>query len=284
MRSSPQGSRRHGRAPSRWDGAGERERSLPGDGGGFNKKVSQLGPAALKDSIAGSSFPACWWASPAIRSATWPPSGRLRMRGPRPARRSPYTSRMASDRRHVALYPGSFDPMTLGHLDVIERGRRLVDQVVVGVGQNPGKAQLFSASERVDMAQELIGELVRRGPQEAEVDVRSFKGLTVDFAHEVGATAILKGIRNLSDLQSEVQQAITNREVAGLETVFIVAGQSFAYTSSSLIKQIAAMGKDLSVLEAMCPPMVVEAIREKKRAGSPLLERLQQANDEDEHS
>jgi len=189
---------------------------------------------------------------------------------------------MSSDRLHVALYPGSFDPMTLGHLDVIERGRRLVDRLVVGVGHNPGKSQLFTVPERVGMAKRLIDAMVKRTPDEADVDVRAFKGLTVDFAHEVGATAILKGIRNLSDLQSEVQQAITNREVAGLETVFVVAGQSFAYTSSSLIKQIAAMGKDLSVLEAMCPPEVVEAIREKKRTGSPLLERLEQTNNGDD--
>jgi len=181
------------------------------------------------------------------------------------------------DRRHTAIYPGSFDPMTFGHLDVIQRGRRLFDHLVVAVGHNPGKEHLFNAEERVDMARRLVDELVASEPGEASVDVEGFTGLTVDFATERGATALLRGIRNLSDLQSEVQQALTNREVAGLETAFVVAGQSFAYTSSSLIKQITAMGRDLESLGAMCPPAVVEALREKRRENPPLLQRLIEA-------
>lgn len=172
------------------------------------------------------------------------------------------------------MYPGSFDPITLGHLDVIRRGRRLFDRLVVSVGRNPGKERLFTLEERIEMATQLIDEIVRDEPDEAEVEVRGFSGLTVDFAGTVGATVILRGIRNLSDLQNEVQQAVTNREVAGLETVFVVAGQSFAYTSSSLIKQITAMGKDLSVLLTMCPPLVVERLRDKKAERPPLLERM----------
>ena len=171
----------------------------------------------------------------------------------------------------MAVYPGSFDPITLGHLDVISRGRRLFDRVIVAVGRNPGKDRLFSPDERVEMVEELVGEIVAREPGGAPVDVEAFQALTVDFARRTGATAILKGIRNLSDLQHEIQQAVTNREVAGLETVFIVAGQSFAYTSSSLIKQITAMGEDLSVLASMCPELVIEKLREKKAAGAPLL-------------
>src|SRR5690606_4218035 len=163
---------------------------------------------------------------------------------------------MASPREHVAIYPGSFDPITYGHLDVIERGRKLFDRLIVAVGRNPGKDSLFSPDERVDMAVRLVDEDVRRAPEHAPVEVRSFQGLTVDAAREAGATVILRGIRNLSDLQYEVQQAVTNREVAGLESCFIVAGQSFAYTSSSLIKQIAAMGSDLGVLAPMVPPLV----------------------------
>ena len=104
--------------------------------------------------------------------------------------------------------------------------------------------------------------------------VQSFSGLTVDFARSVKATALLRGVRNLSDLQFEVQQALTNREVADLETAFVVAGQTFAYTSSSLIKQITAMGQDLGALAAMVPPLVVERLKAKKEGKHPLLERL----------
>jgi pantetheine-phosphate adenylyltransferase len=112
------------------------------------------------------------------------------------------------------------------------------------------------------------------------VRVASFAGLTVDFARSIGATALLRGVRNLSDLQYEVQQAVTNREVAGLETAFVVAGQSFAYTSSSLIKQITAMGTDLTMLEAMVPALVVAKLREKKAQRHPLLERLAADHDQ----
>ncbi len=177
------------------------------------------------------------------------------------------------------MFPGSFDPVTFGHLDVIARGRRLFDDLVVAVGRNPGKGELFSAAERVEMTRELIGQLERREPAGARVRVEAFSGLTVDFAKRCGATVLLRGIRNLSDLQNEVQQALTNREVAGLETAFVVAGQTFAYTSSSLIKQLTAMGRDLRVLRKMCPPVVVEALRRKKKEGHPVLVRLMSQRD-----
>lgn len=181
---------------------------------------------------------------------------------------------MTSQREHVAIYPGSFDPFTYGHLDVVERGRKLFDRIIVAVGRHPGKESLFDSEERVEMAKQLVDGVVKREPGFAPVEVRSFQGLTVDAAREAGATVILRGIRNLSDLQYEVQQAVTNREVAQLETCFIVAGQSFAYTSSSLIKQIAAMGNDLSVLAPMVPPLVIERLRAKKQQGAHALTRL----------
>ncbi|MBX3403234.1 MAG: pantetheine-phosphate adenylyltransferase [Phycisphaeraceae bacterium] len=180
---------------------------------------------------------------------------------------------------HVAVFPGSFDPATFGHLDVIRRGRRLFDRLVVAVGRNPGKDALFTPAERVDMLRELVAAIVRDEPGEAEVIVESFSGLTVDFARQVGATILLRGIRNLSDLQSEVQQALTNRQVAGLETAFIVAGQDFAYTSSSLIKQVTAMGRDLKALKTMVPPPVVRQLAAKKLAGHPTLSRLIEHHD-----
>ena len=176
--------------------------------------------------------------------------------------------------RHVAVFPGSFDPVTYGHLDVIRRGRRLFDELVVAVGRHPGKDPLFTPDERVEMLEKLVAEIVRQEPGEARVRVESFSGLTVDFARRVGATVLLRGIRNLSDLQNEVQQALTNRQVAGMETAFIVAGQDFAYTSSSLIKQVTAMGEDLGALKSMVPQIVVTKLRQKKKQGHPTLVRL----------
>lgn len=165
---------------------------------------------------------------------------------------------------HLALYSGSFDPITLGHLDVLERARGLFDEIVVAIGRNPDKEPLFSIAERVGMAKSLVAELLRAAPQGAAVRVETYQGLTVDFAREVGASALLRGIRHASDLASECQLAITNRQVAGLETVFLVAGEAFAYTSSSLIKQVAALGGSLDRVAAMVPAAVLAALREKR--------------------
>jgi pantetheine-phosphate adenylyltransferase len=184
--------------------------------------------------------------------------------------------------RHIAVYPGSFDPMTFGHVDVIRRGRRLFDELVVAVGRNPGKDHLFSADERAEMTRQLVEDLLDEEPASDQnprnVTVESFSGLTVDFARSRGATVLLRGMRNLSDLQYEIQQALTNREVAGLDTVFVVAGPSFAYTSSSLIRQITAMGSNLDqALGAMVPGLVIQSLKEKKARKHPMLERLRSA-------
>ncbi|MEM1330586.1 MAG: pantetheine-phosphate adenylyltransferase [Planctomycetota bacterium] len=186
--------------------------------------------------------------------------------------------------RHLAVFPGSFDPCSFGHLDVIQRGRRLFDELLVAVGRNPGKPGLFSADERVDLLRVLAEQEMARDPALGPVRVEAFSGLTVDFARSVGASALLRGIRNLSDLQFEIQQAVTNREVAGLETAFVVAGQSFAYTSSSLIKQITAVTGDLGVLDKMVPPVVAERLREKRAEGHPEIMRLRTALGGDEGS
>jgi len=153
------------------------------------------------------------------------------------------------------------------------------EKLVVAIGHNPGKDQLFTTDERLAMIQGLVADMIAREPDDASVRVLAYTGLTVDFAISLNATALLRGIRNLSDLQYEVQQAVTNREVANLETAFVVAGQSFAYTSSSLIKQITALGKDLSVLNAMVPPSVVAMLEAKRRDGHPLLDRLRDTHD-----
>lgn len=177
------------------------------------------------------------------------------------------------------MFPGSFDPVTYGHLDVISRARRLFDRVIVAVGSNPGKDPLFTPDERVRLVKQLVQEIVKDEPDEAGVEVHAFSGLTVDFAKSVGAAVLVRGIRNLSDLQNEVQQALTNRQVAGLETVFVVAGQDFAYTSSSLIKQVTAMGTDLRALKTMVPPAVVAELKKKKASGHPALRRLLDKSD-----
>lgn len=180
-----------------------------------------------------------------------------------------------SSRQHIALYPGTFDPATYGHLDVVQRGRRLFDRLVVGVGRNPEKDTLFTDDERIEMLAALVREIVAGEPDGAPVEVIGYDGLTVDFARSIGATVLLRGIRNLTDLQTEVQQAVTNRQVADMETAFVVAGESFAYTSSSLIRQITAMGSDLSVLKSMCPPLVIQRLQSKKAEHPEMLRRLE---------
>ncbi len=165
--------------------------------------------------------------------------------------------------QHLAIYPGSFDPITLGHLDVVRRARRMFDSLIVAIGHNPEKPALFSFAERLEITRKLINELLEVEPAGCPVRVEHYKGLTVDFAREVGAVAILRGIRNMSDVANECQIAITNRNVADVETVFIVTGESFAYTSSSLIKQIAAFGGPIERLKTIVSPLVIERLRAK---------------------
>jgi len=143
---------------------------------------------------------------------------------------------------HIAIYAGSFDPITSGHLDVVSRARGMFDSIIVGIGHNPDKPALFHFDERVEMAQSLINELVEKNPDSAPVRVEQYSGLTVDFARAAGGTVLLRGIRNVTDLAVETQLAITNRQVADMETVFIITGEQYAFTSSSLIRQIAALG------------------------------------------
>jgi len=181
---------------------------------------------------------------------------------------------MSANRPHVALYAGSFDPITLGHLDVLGRARRLFDRLVLGIGDNPEKPALFSYEERLEMATQLVDEMVTTEPNGCPVKVEHYSGLTVDFARKVGAAAILRGIRNISDLAAETQLAITNRQVAGIETVFVVTGESFAYTSSSLIKQVAALGGSLDGLAGIVPPVVIVQLKAKRDDPSNPLGRL----------
>jgi pantetheine-phosphate adenylyltransferase len=176
----------------------------------------------------------------------------------------PEQPRHSPARHHLAIYTGSFDPITLGHLDVLARSRRLFDEVILAIGRNPNKTALFSVDERMELAEQLVADLVREEPSGAIVRVEHYSGLTVDFAQQVRASAIIRGIRNITDLATECQLAITNRQVAGIETVFIVTGEAFAYTSSSLIQQIAALGGSLEKLNSLVPPIVIDALQRKR--------------------
>ena len=140
----------------------------------------------------------------------------------------------------TSVYPGSFDPITNGHLDVIKRGTKVFDKVIVAVGDNPAKKALFTKDERVEMIRE-----VTRAFKNVEVD--GFDGLVVDYVHKRKATVILRGIRTISDFEYEYQMALTNRTFAGdIETVFVMAHEEYSFVSSRFIKEAASMGGDVS--------------------------------------
>jgi pantetheine-phosphate adenylyltransferase len=160
-----------------------------------------------------------------------------------------------------AIFPGSFDPITNGHLDVISRGTKLFDELIVAVGRSPVKNQLFTPEQRVEMIAELIADM-------PGVSVESFDGLTVEYAAKRKADVILRGLRSLTDVQYEFQLAMTNRAVAGIETVFVMTSEQYGFTSSTLIRQVASMGGDISNL---IPKNVYNRLRErlKKVARNP---------------
>ena len=163
---------------------------------------------------------------------------------------------MTGARHTIALFPGTFDPPTNGHFDLIERARNMFDELVIAIGHNPEKRDLFTPDQRKAMIEQICRE------RNLDVRVASYDGLTVDFARQVGATVILRGIRNHSDLNFEFQLALTNRAVADVETVFIMTSEQHGFTSSTLIKQIAASGR-LEHLRRLLPEPVVEAIAGK---------------------
>jgi pantetheine-phosphate adenylyltransferase len=142
----------------------------------------------------------------------------------------------------VALYPGSFDPVTNGHLDVLFRARRLADKVIVAILENDEKRPLFSLEERMEMIREIVGD-------EPSVSIRSFSGLLVDFAAQTGATLLVRGLRAISDYEYELQMALMNRRLApSIETVFLMAKEEYSYVSSRLVKEVARLGADVSGL------------------------------------
>jgi len=154
----------------------------------------------------------------------------------------------------IAIYPGSFDPVTNGHLDLIERGEKMFDLLIVAVLQNSDKQPLFTIPERVEMLRE-----VTKGW--AAVEVAVFEGLLVDYARKRGAGVILRGIRAVSDYEYELQMALMNRKLESrLETVFMLPGETYSYLSSKLVREIAQHG---GPLDGLVPPTVEKRLRAK---------------------
>ncbi|MCE9546582.1 MAG: pantetheine-phosphate adenylyltransferase [Planctomycetia bacterium] len=163
---------------------------------------------------------------------------------------------MTTSDSRIAVYTGSFDPITLGHLNVIERCSRLVDKLIVGIGVNIEKQVLFTPDERIALVRETTARL-------GNVEVRSFTGLAVAFVRQCGARVMIRGVRSLSDMEAEFTMTLANRKLdPSIETVFLMAGEEYSHISSSLIKQIAALAGDDELLRFV-PPVVAQAIRAK---------------------
>lgn len=157
----------------------------------------------------------------------------------------------------VAIYPGSFDPLTNGHVDIIQRGSRLFDRIVVGVLINLEKAPLFTVPERVAIAREVF----RQWPN---VEVDTFDGLLVEYARRKGAGVIVRGLRAISDFEYELQMALMNRRLNGdVETVFMMPAEPYTYVSSRLVKEVVALGGSV---HGLVPEVVEGRLREKKLA------------------
>lgn len=165
---------------------------------------------------------------------------------------------------HHAVYVGSFDPLTLGHVDIIERGAAIFDQLTVGVGINPDKNPLFTPEERLSLAQEVLSPL-------KNVKVCSFEGLTVEFIRQCGARVLLRGVRTLSDIETEFTMTLANRALdPEIDTLFLMASEKYTHVSSTLIKQIAqlARGGVTGKLNEFVPAQIVEPLLRKSRGDS----------------
>ncbi len=156
--------------------------------------------------------------------------------------------------RRVAIYPGSFDPFTLGHVDLVTRGCRLFDELIVAVGNNPAKrTQWFDVGVRMALAREACEDC-------ANVRVVSFSGLLVHAARELGASVILRGIRTISDVDAELRDGIANRHLTGIETLYLPSDPALAYLSSSLVRDIASHGGEVA---GLVPVGVLSALQDR---------------------
>ncbi len=165
----------------------------------------------------------------------------------------PIHARYESEKRmNTAIYPGSFDPVTYGHLDIIERSSKMADKLIVGVLMNNAKRPMFTVEERLAMLREETKHL-------PNVEIKAFEGLTVNFVRECGANVIVRGLRAVTDFEYELQMAQTNRKIApDLDTIFLTTDLRYAYLSSSIVKEVAHWQGDIS---AFVPPAVAEQIR-----------------------
>jgi pantetheine-phosphate adenylyltransferase len=158
----------------------------------------------------------------------------------------------------IAVYPGSFDPITNGHLDLIERGARLCDRLIVAVLGNENKQPLFTVEERMEMLREAVQDF-------PNVEVDTFGGLLVDYARHKGATAIVRGIRAISDYEYELQMALMNRRLCPeVETVFLMAGEAYSFISSRIVKEVIRLGGNLA---GLVPPSVEVRLRNRVLKG-----------------
>ena len=160
---------------------------------------------------------------------------------------------------HHAVYVGSFDPLTLGHVDIIQRGAVIFDRLTVGIGINPDKDPLFTPEERLSMTQSVLRPL-------KNVEIRCFQGLTVDFIRQCGARVLLRGVRTLSDIETEFTMTLANRALDHeIDTLFLMASEKYTHISSTLIKQIAQLGQGNSAgkLNEFGPKEVIEPLISK---------------------
>jgi pantetheine-phosphate adenylyltransferase len=157
----------------------------------------------------------------------------------------------------ICIYPGTFDPVTNGHLDVLARAARMFDRIIVAVASNPGKAPLFTVAERMRLITENLSAL-------PNVEVGHFDGLLVEYARQHGAVAIIRGLRALSDFEFEFQMALMNRHLdSDIETIFVMTKDAYSYTSSRLVKQVSAFGADIA---PFVPPNVAAALQHRRAA------------------
>ena len=158
-----------------------------------------------------------------------------------------------------AIYPGSFDPVTNGHLDIIQRGCKLFDEIIIAVLVNPDKTPFFSVSERCDILREVLKDIDRG---ECKLTVESFEGLLVQYAADRKAHAIVRGIRAISDYEYELQMALMNRRLEpNIETVFMMPAETYSYVSSRLVKEVFQLG---ARIDGLVPPLVEQRMRQKK--------------------
>lgn len=165
---------------------------------------------------------------------------------------------------HHAVYAGSFDPLTLGHLDIVQRASQIFERVTIGIGINPHKQALFTPDERLDLIRRTVSDL-------KNVDVDRFDGLTVEFLRHCGAAVLVRGMRTLSDIESEFSLTLANRALAPeIETVFLMASEKYTHLSSTLIKQVALLGSDdtMHQLRVFVPSTIIAPLLQKLRPGA----------------